>query len=197
MGILSVRFWMFRGLSEDVDAFLFRYGEQAVAGQWSGGLSNRSETLALAVGGQIIQQVRYDDAWHPVTDGAGFSLELVDSSSRVNNWSQSDHWQPSGPRGGTSGSPPAQVGDANRDGIFNDQDLLQVFQFGKYLDEVPRNASWEEGDWNRDGKFDDQDLVVAFMKGRYVADAGTPGRALSAVVDAVYADDEVKTAFGM
>ena len=58
-------------------------------------------------------------------------------------------------------------GDANRDGLFNSSDLTEVFQVGKYEDDVPNNTSWEEGDWNADGEFDSSDLVRAFQEGQY------------------------------
>ena len=180
---------------EDVDAFRFRYGDIAVAGQWSGGLGNRSETLALAVRGEIVQQVQYDDGWYPITDGAGYSLDAVDTSADVGDWSQVDSWRPSGPRGGTPGAPPALIGDANLDGVFDEQDLLQVFQFGKYLGGVASNASWAEGDWNRDGQFDDQDIVAAFVAGHYTAPTRLAVREMATAIDAVLADDNLKRGF--
>ncbi|MCA9218297.1 MAG: hypothetical protein KDB27_34750, partial [Planctomycetales bacterium] len=60
-------------------------------------------------------------------------------------------------------------GDANRDGRFDSQDLIKVFQAGKYEDGIQQNASFEEGDWNGDGDFDSGDLVAAFQAGSYVA----------------------------
>ena len=56
-------------------------------------------------------------------------------------------------------------GDANRDGIFNSQDLTQVFATAEYDDGIPDNSVWGEGDWNCDGEFDSGDLVRAFASG--------------------------------
>lgn len=57
------------------------------------------------------------------------------------------------------------IGDANFDGAFNETDIVQVFQVGKY--ETGAQASWSEGDWNCDGQFDSADIVTAFRGGRY------------------------------
>ena len=58
-------------------------------------------------------------------------------------------------------------GDANRDGRWDQLDLVQVLQAAKYLADTP--ASWEEGDWNADGLFDQLDLVSALETGDYIA----------------------------
>ena len=59
------------------------------------------------------------------------------------------------------------VGDSNLDGEFNSTDLIQVFGFGHYEDQVQANSGWEHGDWNADGEFDSGDLVVAFQDSGY------------------------------
>ncbi|MFC1757230.1 dockerin type I domain-containing protein [Planctomycetota bacterium] len=56
-------------------------------------------------------------------------------------------------------------GDANRDGVFNSQDLASVFQFAEYEDGISGNSVWTEGDWNCDGEFDSSDLIRAFESG--------------------------------
>ncbi|MEZ6115943.1 MAG: FG-GAP-like repeat-containing protein [Pirellulaceae bacterium] len=58
-------------------------------------------------------------------------------------------------------------GDANRDGVFDSADFVQVFQAGQFEDEVRGNSIWETGDWNDDGDFDSADLVYAFTFGVY------------------------------
>ena len=58
-------------------------------------------------------------------------------------------------------------GDANRDGLFNSSDLVQVFQRGEYEDQIANNSIWEDGDWNGDGNFTTADLVFAFQSGTY------------------------------
>ena len=65
------------------------------------------------------------------------------------------------------------AGDANRDGSFDELDILSVLQAGKYLS--GETADWSEGDWNGDHVFDSDDLVMALQSGRYAG-----GEAVSA-----------------
>jgi len=58
-------------------------------------------------------------------------------------------------------------GDANRDLIFDSNDLLLVSTHGKYQNGTA--ANWEEGDWNGDGIFDEADLVLATATGHFEA----------------------------
>lgn len=60
-------------------------------------------------------------------------------------------------------------GDANQDLKFDQRDLVQVQQAGKYLTDQP--ATWEEGDWNGDGVFDQEDIVAALQTGTYLEEA--------------------------
>ncbi len=57
------------------------------------------------------------------------------------------------------------AGDANRDGVFNQLDIVQILQSAKYQTGQP--ATWAEGDFNRDGVFDQLDIVAALQSGRY------------------------------
>ena len=165
---------------EDLDAFTFRYGNEIpVAGQWSGQLGNRSETITLAALGEPILQFAYADDWHATTDGDGPSLEFINpASADPAAWSQSASWQPSQQTGGTPGTDSAVLiaGDSNRDGVFNSSDLVLVFTSNEYEDDVDGNSTWEEGDWNGDGDFTSSDLVFAFTAATYTAAAvGMPG----------------------
>ena len=58
-------------------------------------------------------------------------------------------------------------GDANLDGEFNTADLVSIFNFAQYEDDIAGNSSWETGDWNLDGDFTTGDLVLAFQDGGY------------------------------
>ena len=60
------------------------------------------------------------------------------------------------------------TGDANNDGVFNSNDLVQVFKAGEYEDNILENSTFDEGDWNGDGDFESSDLVHAFQAGNYV-----------------------------
>ncbi|MDG2382105.1 MAG: lamin tail domain-containing protein [Pirellulaceae bacterium] len=159
---------------ENSSAFQSRYGNQLpVAGQWTGGLSNRSEQITLSVNNQTLQQFSYHDDWYPETDGNGSSLEVINPySEEFDAWNDASRWQASS-TGGSPGQSTAQLvpGDSNRDGRFDSQDLVIVFQAGEYEDETPNNSSWEDGDWNNDGDFNTTDLVFAFQAGSYSRDA--------------------------
>jgi hypothetical protein len=57
------------------------------------------------------------------------------------------------------------AGDANRDGAFNQLDIVQVLQAGKYQTGQP--AAWSEGDFNGDSLCDQLDIVAALQSGKY------------------------------
>ena len=57
-------------------------------------------------------------------------------------------------------------GDANRDAQFNQFDIVDVLQAGKYL--TAQSATWSEGDFNGDGVFDQADLIAALQTGSYL-----------------------------
>ena len=57
-------------------------------------------------------------------------------------------------------------------------------QAGKFEDDIPNNASYEEGDWDGDGDFTSSDLVFVFQAGTYQdeAVAALPGAAIAAAL---------------
>jgi len=58
-------------------------------------------------------------------------------------------------------------GDANRDGVFDRFDLVEVQHAGKYETNVL--ATWSQGDWNADGYFNNRDLIAALAEPSPVA----------------------------
>ena len=62
--------------------------------------------------------------------------------------------------------PRVAAGDANRDGRFDQQDIVQVLQAAKYRTGEP--AMFHEGDFNGDGVFDQLDIVAALQTGNYL-----------------------------
>ena len=155
-------------LAEDVEAFRTRYGEGiAVAGQWSGGLNNASEMITVRFADETFYRFRYQDDWYSATDAGGASLELADVALPPDRWQRARAWFPSPEDGGSPGRAAGIVGDVNGDQVFNDQDLVHVFQAGEYEDGVEGNSTYGEGDWNRDGEFDSEDIVFVFTLGRY------------------------------
>ncbi len=74
--------------------------------------------------------------------------------------------------------PQERPGDANRDGIFDTIDLIQVMKKGEFEDGRKSNSVWETGDWNNDGEFDVDDLFLASRIGGY-EDPNAPAPDLS------------------
>ena len=60
------------------------------------------------------------------------------------------------------------AGDADLNGLFNSEDLVNLFIQNEYEDGIPDNSGWETGDWDCDHDFTTTDLVVAFQAGSYV-----------------------------
>lgn len=77
-----------------------------IAGEFTGALDNGGEEIVLrdAFGVEILD-FDYDDDWHPVTDGAGFSLNIINPSDPdTNNWDDKDSWQAGSVANGSPGS---------------------------------------------------------------------------------------------
>jgi len=66
-------------------------------------------------------------------------------------------------------------GDANYDGKFGSDDIVQLFQHAQYDDGVLHNSTWATGDFNGDREFDSTDLVCIFQKSVYEPDADANG----------------------
>lgn len=81
----------------NLEAFTARYGSGLpVAGQFSGALENNGERLTLLdAGGEEILDFRYDNTWHPITDGLGFSLVVVDAWAEPDAWDRPSQWRAS------------------------------------------------------------------------------------------------------
>ncbi|MGI9455914.1 MAG: lamin tail domain-containing protein, partial [Aeoliella sp.] len=124
---------------ENLAAFESRYGTGLqVAGQWSGGLSNSSETLTVTVNGTILHQFAYDDDWYPSTDNGGYTLQIIDATNPdLASWAQQASWRASALLGGTPGAAeaPPLPGDYNTDGSVTVADyVLWNSTFGSTTD---------------------------------------------------------------
>ena len=76
-----------------------------------------------------------------------------------------------------------QSGDSNRDGRFDQLDLVQVLQAAVYLTGEP--ALWNTGDWNGDGVFNQEDIIEAipnYQSGDAAAIAPVPEPATLAIL---------------
>ncbi|MCZ6793074.1 MAG: lamin tail domain-containing protein [Planctomycetota bacterium] len=115
---------------KNVEAFASRYDTRGllIAGEYGGSLSNGGELLVLMdfLSAAILDFV-YSDVWYPVTDGGGFSLEVVDPLAPGGIWRLREGWRPSADPGGS----PGFIGDLpdggfQRPGEFNQDGLLDI-----------------------------------------------------------------------
>jgi len=88
-------------------AFLSRYpGATVVAGEYQGALENAGERITLE--GPLQEPIldfTYDNRWHPITDGLGFSLVIREETEPLDSWGQPTRWRPSTAWGGSPGQP--------------------------------------------------------------------------------------------
>ena len=97
----------------DIAGFRSRYGTGPnVLGQYANRLNNASERIVLE--GPVrepIHDFTYSDEWHPITDGIGFSLVIINENAALDSWGQPASWRPSGAIHGSPGAndpaPPA------------------------------------------------------------------------------------------
>ncbi|MCP4256538.1 MAG: hypothetical protein GY774_03315 [Planctomycetes bacterium] len=91
---------------QDYQAFETRYGQRInIAGQYSGSLNNAGERIKLqdAVG-QTILDFEYKDGWRSITDGDGFSLNVIDPvNTEPYGWNEKDSWRSSAYLSGSPG----------------------------------------------------------------------------------------------
>jgi hypothetical protein len=87
-------------------AFVERYGpEHNVALEYAGYLDNGGERIRLEdAQGEKILDFEYNDSWYPTTDGAGFSLVVVDETAPFDTWDERTQWQASPTAGGSPGT---------------------------------------------------------------------------------------------
>ena len=144
-------------LVKDLEAFVARYGEVGnVAGEYVGNLRNGGETLCLkAISGETIVRYTYDDDWHVITDGTGFSLVAVDPYTSPDDWERQDAWRSSAYVNGSPGyddpipgnAPPIVVNEVLANTEVPEVDAIELFNptdedadiGGWYLSDDSRN----------------------------------------------------------
>jgi len=117
------------------DTFEARYGTTVnIAGQYSGRLNDAGERITLQdAAGRAILNFRYEDGWHSITDGEGFSLTINDPSYfDLSNWDTKDAWRPSVYLGGSPGQ--------DDDGILPNAGAVVI-------NEILAHAHAEASDW--------------------------------------------------
>jgi hypothetical protein len=90
----------------NAQAFISRYGSgPRIAGEFSGSLSDAGEKLVLTGPlGEPILDFNYSPAWYPITDGGGYSLEVVRTDADPGAWDSQDNWRASARPGGSPGT---------------------------------------------------------------------------------------------
>ena len=89
------------------NAFEAEYGTaRPVAGVFSGSLANEGERIRLEDAlGKVIHDFEYKNNWHDITDGAGYSLTIIDPNNPdPNSWAKKDSWRASAYTGGSPGT---------------------------------------------------------------------------------------------
>ena len=94
---------------ENLSEFQNKYGtglNGIIAGQYIGSLDNGGERITVTDPAEaIIHNFQYQDTWHEITDGDGFSLTIIDpTATDPNLWDTKDGWQPSAMIDGSPGS---------------------------------------------------------------------------------------------
>ena len=91
----------------NVASFQARYGNgPIILGSYTNdNLANDGDRLVLE--GSLREPIldfSYRDEWYPITDGGGFSLQIVNDSLATTNWNMQPGWRPSGVEQGTPGA---------------------------------------------------------------------------------------------
>lgn len=77
-------------------AFVERYGNLSIAGQFTGALDNSGERIRLIdSSGEEVLDFRYNNTWYPSTDGAGHSLVIANETVEPDLWSDPLNWRAS------------------------------------------------------------------------------------------------------
>jgi hypothetical protein len=116
-------------------AFTALYGAGLpIAGEYTGALNNGGEQLQLVDAAGTILDFQYSDGWHPTTDGAGFSLVIINPLAASSAWGLPESWRASS---GVNGSPgqddplpaglqPVRVNEVLSHPAGNDPDWIEL-----------------------------------------------------------------------
>ena len=124
-------------LVEDLEAFAARYdlARILVAGEYSGRLSNGSESFTLLDSSAAeVLRISYSDSWYPQTDGKGPSLQLDELLATGEELLSAAAWRPASIPDGTPGYADPGIaeggarlpGDLNQDGSFDISDPIAL-----------------------------------------------------------------------
>jgi hypothetical protein len=145
----------------NLEAFRSVYGSAVpVAGEFTGALNNDGEGFRLkdAQDDEILN-VSYDNAWHPLTDGVGFSLVIVNENASPNDWDSKTNWRASSRQGGSPGAadptpevfPPILINEVLSNSEAPLEDAIELYNpLGR---EVDVSGWWLSDDFRAPQKF--------------------------------------------
>jgi len=93
-------------ITDHAARFAAAYPGVTPAGVYTGRLDNAGERLRLEIAGFPIGILDFDfsDAWYPLTDGQGASLQIVNDGRAPSTWGDIESWQAGAPSPGTATS---------------------------------------------------------------------------------------------
>jgi hypothetical protein len=161
----------------NVDAFTARYGTGLpVAGAFGGNLNNAGERIVLShIGGTILHDFNYSDAWHPESDGTGPSMVVVNPIASKSVLDTAEGWK-LGQQNGSPGGPDSPVGvlgdlDGDQRVGLTDLAILQR-HFG-----ITSGALPTQGDLNSDGAINRVDVAILAREFGSGSGPGSPSAA--------------------
>ena len=120
---------------KDISVFEDKYGTSInIAGQYDGRLNNAGENIQLRdPNNAIILEFDYEDDWYPITDGKGFSLNIIDACDpNLEHWDRKQYWRPSSDVNGTPGA-------YDSGAIYNPDDIV--------INELLAHSPFGSPDW--------------------------------------------------
>jgi VCBS repeat-containing protein len=81
-------------LVHDPVRYAQQFPDRPTAGVYSGRLADGGERLTLELPGTAlpVHDFTYDDAWHPLTDGGGYALQILDPFATLEAWNRGSGW---------------------------------------------------------------------------------------------------------
>ena len=190
--VTTLRAGEYAVIVNDLKAFSSRYDTTSITvlGEFSGTLSNNSQTLRLlGPSEEEVFGVHYEASWHPSTDGKGHSLVLAEEAVSSLGWSRPEAWQPSEAVGGSPGrgepttaQAPQRPSDWNQDNRIHLIDAVGLLRYLAGTDArqpcAPRGTE-ELADADGNGRLD---LTDALHLLNYIFQRGpAPARGLQCV----------------
>ncbi len=94
----------FTVITSDAARFAATFPGITPSGVYTGRLDNSGEQIRFEIAGYPIGilDFNYSDAWYPITDGQGASLQIVDAQRAPGSWGDRESWQAGAPSPGAA-----------------------------------------------------------------------------------------------